>query len=98
MLMVSGIGPRQTLEQHDIPVISDLPGVGQNLWACLPNVPALQPPLIPATGPAFLRLKLSSQLDYAITTSGRGLLVASHRRFPCKSEWTTDEQRSANHW
>ena len=30
--MVSGIGPRETLQQYDIPVISDLPGVGQNMW------------------------------------------------------------------
>ena len=32
LLMVSGIGPRQTLEQHNIGVLSDLPGVGQNMW------------------------------------------------------------------
>ncbi|KAF4626925.1 hypothetical protein G7Y89_g11230 [Cudoniella acicularis] len=32
LLMVSGIGPRATLESYNIPVISDLPGVGQNLW------------------------------------------------------------------
>ncbi|KAI0576831.1 GMC oxidoreductase [Pyrenophora tritici-repentis] len=31
LLMVSGIGPRETLERYDIPVISDLSGVGQNL-------------------------------------------------------------------
>lgn len=31
LLMLSGIGPRATLEQHQIPVVSDLPGVGQNL-------------------------------------------------------------------
>jgi choline dehydrogenase len=31
MLMVSGIGPRSTLERLDIPVISELSGVGQNL-------------------------------------------------------------------
>lgn len=32
MLMVSGIGPRATLEELDIPVVSELEGVGQNLW------------------------------------------------------------------
>ncbi|KAH7401726.1 hypothetical protein DE146DRAFT_715943 [Phaeosphaeria sp. MPI-PUGE-AT-0046c] len=31
LLMVSGIGPREMLEKHDITVISNLPGVGQNL-------------------------------------------------------------------
>ncbi|KAF7896031.1 hypothetical protein EAF00_006046 [Botryotinia globosa] len=32
LLMVSGIGPRSTLEEHNISLISELPGVGQNLW------------------------------------------------------------------
>ncbi|KAL8997661.1 MAG: hypothetical protein Q9169_003141 [Polycauliona sp. 2 TL-2023] len=32
LLMVSGIGPRATLERHNIsPIVKDLPGVGQNL-------------------------------------------------------------------
>lgn len=31
LLMVSGIGPRETLQQHGIQVIAHLPGVGQNL-------------------------------------------------------------------
>ncbi|KAF2497648.1 alcohol oxidase, partial [Lophium mytilinum] len=32
LLMVSGIGPRATLEGLSIPLISDLAGVGQNMW------------------------------------------------------------------
>ncbi|KAK4969921.1 hypothetical protein LTR66_011602 [Elasticomyces elasticus] len=32
LLMVSGIGPRETLEHYNISVLSDLPAVGQNMW------------------------------------------------------------------
>jgi choline dehydrogenase len=32
ILMLSGIGPAATLNEHGIPVIADLPGVGQNAW------------------------------------------------------------------
>lgn len=32
LLMVSGIGPASTLKDLDIPVISNLSGVGQNMW------------------------------------------------------------------
>jgi len=32
LLMVSGIGPRDELESKGIPIVSELPGVGQNLW------------------------------------------------------------------
>lgn len=32
ILMVSGVGPKEHLEAFDIPVVADLPGVGQNLW------------------------------------------------------------------
>lgn len=31
LLMVSGIGPAATLQQHNIPVIANRPGVGQNV-------------------------------------------------------------------
>lgn len=30
--MVSGIGPRATLEEYGIPVLADLPGVGSGMW------------------------------------------------------------------
>ena len=32
ILMLSGIGPRDQLEEFGIPVVLDVPGVGQNLW------------------------------------------------------------------
>lgn len=32
LLMVSGVGPKAALQQHDIKVVSNLPGVGQNMW------------------------------------------------------------------
>lgn len=32
LLMVSGIGPKATLQEHDISVVADRPGVGQNMW------------------------------------------------------------------
>ena len=31
LLMLSGIGPAEHLRQHDIPVVQNLPGVGENL-------------------------------------------------------------------
>jgi len=35
LLMVSGIGPATTLQKHQIPVLADRPGVGQNMWVCI---------------------------------------------------------------
>lgn len=32
LLMLSGIGPTTQLRQFDVPIVCDLPGVGQNLW------------------------------------------------------------------
>ena len=32
LLMLSGIGPATTLQKFGVPVISNLPGVGQNMW------------------------------------------------------------------
>lgn len=35
LLMVSGIGPAATLQNHKITVLADRPGVGQNMWVCV---------------------------------------------------------------
>lgn len=34
LLMVSGVGPQDALVQHNISVLADRPGVGQNMWVC----------------------------------------------------------------
>ena len=31
LLLLSGIGPKETLEKFNIPIVKELPGVGQNL-------------------------------------------------------------------
>lgn len=36
--MVSGIGPKPELEKFNIPVGSDRPGVGQNMWVSRKNI------------------------------------------------------------
>lgn len=35
LLLVSGVGPKETLTKHNIPVVADRPGVGQNMWVSL---------------------------------------------------------------
>jgi choline dehydrogenase len=32
LLMVSGVGPAETLQKYNIPIVADRPGVGQNMW------------------------------------------------------------------
>ena len=36
LLMVSGVGPKAILDQFQIPVVSELAGVGQNMWVGVP--------------------------------------------------------------
>lgn len=39
MLMVSGVGPAASLQKHNIPVVADRPGVGQNMWVSVNHRP-----------------------------------------------------------
>jgi choline dehydrogenase len=32
LLMVSGLGPKKILQQHNISMIADRPGIGSNMW------------------------------------------------------------------
>lgn len=35
LLLVSGIGKKETVNQIGVPLVADLPGVGQNLWVSI---------------------------------------------------------------
>lgn len=38
LLMVSGVGPAASLSKHNIPVVADRPGVGQNMWVSISHL------------------------------------------------------------
>ncbi|KAM7188938.1 putative GMC oxidoreductase [Naviculisporaceae sp. PSN 640] len=71
LLMVSGIGPRSELEPHGIPVLSDLPGVGKNMWDHPTFGPSYPVDLITLTKEARDPIYLADQfLQYATNQSG----------------------------
>ncbi|KAK1827604.1 putative GMC oxidoreductase [Podospora conica] len=71
LLMVSGIGPRSQLEAHGISVLSDLPGVGQNMWDHPTFGPSYPVDLITLTKEARDPVYLADQLvQYTTNQSG----------------------------
>ncbi|MDQ3760437.1 MAG: GMC family oxidoreductase N-terminal domain-containing protein [Actinomycetota bacterium] len=61
LMMLSGLGPAEQLATHDIPVVQDLPGVGQNLMdhllvggVAFESLVPLDPPELLAEGGLFL--------------------------------------------
>lgn len=49
LLMVSGVGPASTLKAYNIPVVADLPGVGQNMWDHIIGGPSFRVNLLTTT-------------------------------------------------
>lgn len=71
LLMVSGIGPRETLEQHEIEVIANRPGVGQNMWDHIMFGPAYEVSLNTLDYTLHNPLALADALiDYATNADG----------------------------
>lgn len=71
LLMVSGIGPAANLEPLGIEVVSDLPGVGQNMWDHVFFGPTYPVNLITLTKAANDPVYLTEQLAlYTITHTG----------------------------
>lgn len=72
MLMVSGIGPVDTLQKYDIPVISALEGVGQDMWDHVLFGPSYQVTTLmhsAVSNPEFLALATEQYF-----TNGTGIL------------------------
>lgn len=70
LLMLSGVGPRENLEQVGVPVIKDMPGVGRNLQDHI-AVGGLVFRIDPQISLTFSRsVNLNSALRYAITEDG----------------------------
>ncbi|KAH9904267.1 hypothetical protein F4778DRAFT_780237 [Xylariomycetidae sp. FL2044] len=71
LLMVSGIGPKATLDEFDIPVLSDLSGVGQNMWDHIMFGPAYEVGFDTLDRVLHDPLVLADSLvDYVATQSG----------------------------
>ncbi|NIB38713.1 GMC family oxidoreductase [Pseudomaricurvus alkylphenolicus] len=72
LLMLSGVGPSEELEQHGIPLVHELPGVGRNLQE---HVDALLVRNTKGRGPLALHWKeipflLKQVYDYVVHSSG----------------------------
>ncbi|KAK8199573.1 choline dehydrogenase [Phyllosticta capitalensis] len=71
LLMVSGIGPKDQLNKFKIPIIQELPGVGQNMWDHIMFGPSYEVDLITLDTPLHdLNYALKILVDYIATQSG----------------------------
>ena len=71
LLMLSGIGPQETLQKFGIPIVMDLPGVGQNLQDHL-----MAPVAYHATEPITLAAAASEE-QFAKLQDGMGMLTSN---------------------
>ncbi|KAF2088016.1 GMC oxidoreductase [Saccharata proteae CBS 121410] len=81
LLMVSGVGPRSTLERYGIEVVADRPGVGQNMWDHVFFGPSYEVNVVTGSStnnPTFLSAATQSylQTQSGILTNSGGDLFA----------------------
>lgn len=83
LLMVSGVGPAAQLQAHGIPVVADLPGVGENLQdhVCAQLVWKLKPG-VPSLNRSFRGLGLVGSVARYLLT-GRGPMMSPPAEFNC---------------
>ncbi|QIW99859.1 hypothetical protein AMS68_005377 [Peltaster fructicola] len=95
LLMVSGIGPRATLEKYNISIVSDLPGVGQNMWdSCNVGGPIYEVSLPGYT--AWQEPDMMHQAVQSLLTNGSGPLsgtaidIGAWEKIPSREAFTAD--------
>ncbi|KEQ68378.1 alcohol oxidase [Aureobasidium namibiae CBS 147.97] len=72
MLMASGVGQREILDHHNIPVVADRPGVGQNMWVALAYESNVETPSVLQNDPTRI-----SQENEEFLTHKSGLLTSN---------------------
>ena len=72
LLMLSGIGPKETLEKFGIDVVMDLPGVGQNLQDHV-----MVPVAYHATQPISLAAAAAEEHAVKFQSEGKGMLTSN---------------------
>ncbi|CAG8949917.1 hypothetical protein HYFRA_00004247 [Hymenoscyphus fraxineus] len=71
LLMVSGVGPRDILSKLGIPVIKDLPGVGQNMWDHIAFSPAYAVNLVTHSSLSDASWSAQQTADYISSRTGQ---------------------------
>ncbi|CAG8047126.1 unnamed protein product [Penicillium olsonii] len=75
LLMVSGVGPKATLKKHNIPVVADRPGVGQNMWDHVLMGPTYRVNVI--TSSSLSDAKFAAEADDLYNNKQEGILTNS---------------------
>jgi choline dehydrogenase len=85
LLMVSGVGPAATLQKHNIPVVADRPGVGQNMWDYVLGGPSYRVRVLTTSALGNAQYAAQAALQFnsdhrsgMLTDSGADILGRSH--------------------
>ncbi|KZF20175.1 GMC oxidoreductase [Xylona heveae TC161] len=98
LLMVSGVGPSDTLKQYGIPVVADRPGVGQNMWDHVLMGPSYRVNAITSssfTNPEFLQeaeREYNEEQAGILTNSGGDFLAWEKIPDSLRSSFSSDTQ------
>jgi choline dehydrogenase len=84
LLMVSGVGPAEQLQQFDIPVVADLAGVGQNMQDHILFGPSYSVNLVTLTRVANDPVYLLEQLAIFTTTQSGYVHILNIFYFPSR--------------